>query len=203
MLRRVGLFLIFLTMVPAFGQSTSKYQVGTITEVKAHQAAGEPASDSTIYDVSVKVGTTIYVVTQHASTAASRKVMRYDNATATINGSTLTPNTSTAFTSFQLDAANTTATGLAADATHVWVTNSGTREVFVYNPAATTQAQLLLGKWTLDTANVDPTDITNDPSSTGSQPKLWVIDKTTKKIYEYGATAVSYTHLTLPTNREV
>ena len=62
MLRLVGLFLIFLTTFPAFGQSTSKYQVGTITEVKAHQAAGSGASDVASYDVSVKVGDTIYVV---------------------------------------------------------------------------------------------------------------------------------------------
>jgi hypothetical protein len=62
MLRLVGLFLIFLTMLPAFGQSTSKYQVGTITEVKAHRAAGSSASDAASYDVSVKVGATIYVV---------------------------------------------------------------------------------------------------------------------------------------------
>ena len=62
MLRLVGLFLILLTMAPAFGQSTSKYQVGTITEVKAHQTAGSGASDVGNYDVSVKVGDTIYVV---------------------------------------------------------------------------------------------------------------------------------------------
>jgi len=61
MLRLVGLILI-LTMFPAFGQSTSKYQVGTITEVKVHQAAGSAASDAASYDVSVKVGDTIYVV---------------------------------------------------------------------------------------------------------------------------------------------
>jgi hypothetical protein len=62
MLKLVGLFLIFLTTFAAFGQSTSKYQVGTITEVKAHQATGGGASDAAAYDVSVKVGTTIYVV---------------------------------------------------------------------------------------------------------------------------------------------
>jgi hypothetical protein len=61
MLRLVGLILI-LTMFPAFGQSTSKYQVGTITEVKVHQAAGSAASDAASYDVSVKVGDTVYVV---------------------------------------------------------------------------------------------------------------------------------------------
>jgi hypothetical protein len=62
MLKRLGLFLIFLTMFPALGQSTSEYQVGTITEVKAHQAAASGASDAASYDVSVKVGGTIYVV---------------------------------------------------------------------------------------------------------------------------------------------
>jgi len=58
----VGLFLIFFTMFPAFAQSTSKYQVGTITEVKAHQTTGRGASDAASYDVSVKVGDTIYMV---------------------------------------------------------------------------------------------------------------------------------------------
>jgi hypothetical protein len=62
MLRLVGAFLILSTMFPAFGQSTSKYQVGTITEVKVHQAAGGGAPDVASYDVSVKVGDTIYVV---------------------------------------------------------------------------------------------------------------------------------------------
>jgi hypothetical protein len=63
MLRLAGLFLMVLTMLfAAFGQSTSKYQVGTITEVKAHRAAGSAVSDAASYDVSVKVGGTIYVV---------------------------------------------------------------------------------------------------------------------------------------------
>jgi len=48
---------------PAFCQSPApKYQVGTITEVARHNAA--PGSDSSVtrYDVSVRVGNTIYVV---------------------------------------------------------------------------------------------------------------------------------------------
>jgi hypothetical protein len=49
-------------MFPAFGQSTSKYKVGTITEVKVHQAAITGTSDAASYDVSVKVGDTSYVV---------------------------------------------------------------------------------------------------------------------------------------------
>jgi hypothetical protein len=62
MLRLVSLLCILLTVYPAFGQSTSKYQVGTITEVKVHQAAGSGVSDTASYDVSVKVGDTVYVV---------------------------------------------------------------------------------------------------------------------------------------------
>jgi len=62
MLRLVGLFLMCFTVFPAFGQSTTKYQVGTITEVKVHHTAGSSASDAVSYDVSVKVGDTIYVV---------------------------------------------------------------------------------------------------------------------------------------------
>ena len=62
MLRLISLVLICLTTFPVFCQSTSKYQVGTITEVKVHQATGSGVSDVASYDVSVKVGDTVYVV---------------------------------------------------------------------------------------------------------------------------------------------
>jgi hypothetical protein len=57
----VGATFCLLTLA-AVGQSTSKYQVAIITDVKSHQAAGDNASDPTRYDVSVKVGDTVYVV---------------------------------------------------------------------------------------------------------------------------------------------
>ena len=62
MLRLVGLVCTVLAVFPAFGQSSSKYQVATITEVKTHQSAGRGVSDAASYDVAVKVGDTIYVV---------------------------------------------------------------------------------------------------------------------------------------------
>jgi hypothetical protein len=62
MLRLISLILMCLTTFPAFCQSTSKYQVGTITEVQVHQATGSGVSGVASYDVSVKVGDTIYVV---------------------------------------------------------------------------------------------------------------------------------------------
>jgi hypothetical protein len=58
----IGVIALCLLSFPAFCQSTSKYQVATIVEVKAHRAAGDSASDATSYDVSAKVGDTIYVV---------------------------------------------------------------------------------------------------------------------------------------------
>ena len=63
MLKLVGIVFICLTAFQAFSQSASKYQVGTITGVRIHQSAEKVgASDAASYDVSVKVGNTIYVV---------------------------------------------------------------------------------------------------------------------------------------------
>jgi len=55
-------FALCLLTVPAFCQSAAKWQVATVTEVKPHPAAGEDASDPITYDISVKVGDTIYLV---------------------------------------------------------------------------------------------------------------------------------------------
>lgn len=63
MLRLVGVFCVLVMAFPAVCQSTSKWQVGTITEVKVHQSAEKVASSEAVsYDVSVRVGDTIYVV---------------------------------------------------------------------------------------------------------------------------------------------
>ncbi len=56
------LICICLATVPALAQSTGKYQVGTITAVKPHQAAPDAPSDVASYDVSIKVKDTIYSV---------------------------------------------------------------------------------------------------------------------------------------------
>lgn len=62
MRRLVGALCVCLTTFPVVCQSTSKYQVGTITAVKIHEAPGSAVSDPVSYDVSVKVGDSIYVV---------------------------------------------------------------------------------------------------------------------------------------------
>ena len=63
MLRFVTIVFICLTAIAAFPQSASKWQVATITEVKTHQTPEKVrATDDPSYDVSIKVGDTIYVV---------------------------------------------------------------------------------------------------------------------------------------------
>ena|SRR6476620_8585174 len=63
MLRRLtAVFTLCLLTLPALCEPASKWQIATITEVKPHPVAGEDASDPITYDVSVKVGDTMYLV---------------------------------------------------------------------------------------------------------------------------------------------
>jgi len=61
MLKQLCAIFICLTTVQAFCQSSGKYQVGTIANVKPHRTT-DSASDVVSYDVSLKVEDTIYVV---------------------------------------------------------------------------------------------------------------------------------------------
>lgn len=62
MRKLIALVTVCLLTLPALCQSLSKWEVATITEVKPHPVAGEDATDPITYDISVKVGNTIYVV---------------------------------------------------------------------------------------------------------------------------------------------
>ena len=62
MLKLLCICCICLTTFPAFCQPASKYKVGTITEVEIHRISEGGAADVVSYDVSIKVGDTIYVV---------------------------------------------------------------------------------------------------------------------------------------------
>jgi len=60
--RLIVVLALCLLTVPALCQSLSKWQPAMITEVKPRQVVGDGASDLARYDVSVRVGDTIYVV---------------------------------------------------------------------------------------------------------------------------------------------
>jgi len=62
MLKVIIVIFACLSTSSAFCQSPSKYQVGTITDVKPHQPASGAPSAVVSYDVSLKVDDTIYVL---------------------------------------------------------------------------------------------------------------------------------------------
>ena len=63
MRRFLGIVLVYVAALSALGQTPSPtYQPATIMAVIAHQSAGQPHTDVTQYDVSVKVANATYVV---------------------------------------------------------------------------------------------------------------------------------------------
>jgi hypothetical protein len=58
----IGVIALCLLTFPALCQSASKWQIATITEVRPQPTGEGDASDPITYDVSVKVGGTIYLV---------------------------------------------------------------------------------------------------------------------------------------------
>ena len=62
MLNVISLILICVTAIPALSQSTSQYQVGTITSVQPHKGTAESDPSTAGYEVSLKIGNAVYVV---------------------------------------------------------------------------------------------------------------------------------------------
>lgn len=60
MLKVIGAICICLAMFTVNGHAESKYQVGTITEVKVHRPATDSVSEAASYEVSVRVGDIVY-----------------------------------------------------------------------------------------------------------------------------------------------
>jgi hypothetical protein len=82
MLKAMGVVLICLLTLPALCQSKSNYQVGTITAVNPHQSGDAASSDAPSYDVSLRVGDTVYTVlytpplrTNTVNYAAGREIL--------------------------------------------------------------------------------------------------------------------------------
>ena len=62
MRRLIGVVVLFFVALPALCETTSNYQIATITDVKPHGGSQDPSAEATSYDVSVRVGETMYVV---------------------------------------------------------------------------------------------------------------------------------------------
>ena len=77
MLKMLCAICICLVTSPAFCESAPNYQIATITEVKPHQSTGGGASDVTSYDISIKVGDTIYLVLYTPNPPLSTNTVKY------------------------------------------------------------------------------------------------------------------------------
>jgi hypothetical protein len=76
MLKLFCAICICLITFPALCESTSNYQIATIIDVKPHQT-DDHASDVVSYDVSVRVGNTIYVTLYTPNTPVDINNVRY------------------------------------------------------------------------------------------------------------------------------
>src|SRR5260370_31581250 len=62
MVRLMWVVCVGMTTLPAFWERAAKWEVATIIDCKTHQTDSSTASDVVSYDVSVKVGNTVYLV---------------------------------------------------------------------------------------------------------------------------------------------
>jgi hypothetical protein len=93
MSRLICAICIALVTLPAFCEPAAKYEVATIMDVKPHQSSADSPSAVARYDISVKVGGTVYVVlytdslgTSTVKYAAGRELLVYvEKKTVTYN----------------------------------------------------------------------------------------------------------------------
>jgi len=77
MLKILCVICICFVTLAAFSESSSNYQIGTITDVKPHRAAGDSASDVISYDVSIRVGDTIYLTLYTPTPPVGTNTVKY------------------------------------------------------------------------------------------------------------------------------
>lgn len=107
------------------------------------------------------------------------KVYKYTNAASRLSGS---QNAASSFNLKSGASGNTNPKDIVTDGTSLWVVNDSTTDkVFKY-----TVAGALVGSWTIDAANSQPTGITIDPSNVSN---IWIVDSGADKVFQYTAAA--------------
>lgn len=128
---------------------------------------GSLASNAAVEGITTN-GTDIWLVDNRRD-----RVYRYAGAASRLSGS------QNAASSFALNSGNRTPKDLVTDGNHIWVVNDNSIDrVFKY-----TMSGSLVGSWTIDSGNSQPTGITIDPS--GASQSLWIVDNGTDRVYEY------------------
>jgi N-acetylglutamate synthase-like GNAT family acetyltransferase len=108
----------------------------------------------------------------------SNKVFKYSGAATRLSG------TQAASSNFALNSSNANAKGIVTNGTHLWVVNdhpTSADKVFKYTTSGS-----LVGSWTIDSRNSNPTGITIDPANASH---VWIVDNADDAVYRYHAAA--------------
>jgi sugar lactone lactonase YvrE len=128
-------------------------------------SAGGLSSSATLTGIATN-GTDIWLVDSY-----SDKAYKYAGAASLRSGS------QSASSSFKLNRSDTNPQDIVTDGTSFWVVDSSALKVFKY-----TLSGSLLGSWSIDPANKNPTGITINPSNVSD---IWIVDNVTLKVYDY------------------
>jgi sugar lactone lactonase YvrE len=130
-------------------------------------SAGGLSHSATLTGIATN-GTDIWLLDSNSS-----KVYKYNGAASLRSGS------QNANSNFRLSSSNSNATDMVTDGTYFWVVNANgsSSKVFKYNLSGS-----LLGTWTIDSANTNPTGITINPTNVSD---IWIVDNGTDKVYQY------------------
>jgi sugar lactone lactonase YvrE len=131
-------------------------------------SAGGLSSNATLTGIATN-GTDIWLVDSNAD-----KVYKYTGAASRLSGS------QSAASSFSLAKGkngNANPQDFVTDGTSLWVVDGTALKVFKYNLTGS-----LLGSWSIDAANKNPTGITINPNNVSD---IWIVDNGTDKVYQY------------------
>jgi DNA-binding beta-propeller fold protein YncE len=103
--------------------------------------------------------------------ATTNKVFEYAGAASRLSG------TQNATSSFKLNRRDNGPNNLVTDGNSIWVVDGNNLKVFKY-----TVAGRLLGSWSIDPAEIDPTGITVNPNNPSD---IWIVDAYTHAVYDY------------------
>jgi hypothetical protein len=116
-------------------------------------------------------GTDIWIVDDGAN-----KVFKFTGAATRLSGS------QSPGSNFALNSGNANAKGIVTNGANFWVVNDSTTDkVFKY-----TMTGSLVGSWTIDSRNSNPTGITIDPTNA---KHIWIVDNVDDAVYRYDAAA--------------
>jgi hypothetical protein len=132
--------------------------------------AGTMSSSATPHGIATD-GTDVWIVDDK-----NNRVYRYAGAATRLSGS------QSAAISFNLNGSNGSPRDIVTDGTSLWVVNDSTsNKVFKYTVGGN-----LMGSWTIDPANSQPTGLTIDPANVSD---IWIVDSSDDRVYQYAGAA--------------